>query len=89
MEVKEVVEEAQAHGDMEKYPFLKGVDVKSINEDTNAFVLFFKIKWLMKVWISKKKNVRDIMRELHPNYTENQALWTSWSNESTFVFSCI
>jgi len=44
MDVKEVVEEAQANGDMDKYPFLKGVDVNNINEDTNAFALFFKIK---------------------------------------------
>ena len=44
MEVKEIVEEAQANGDMDKYPFLKNLDVESINEDTNAFVLFFKIK---------------------------------------------
>lgn len=44
MEVKEVVEEAQANGDMDKYPFLKGVDVNNINEDPNAFALFFKIK---------------------------------------------
>ena len=44
MEVKEMVEEAEASGDIDKYPFLKDLDVESINEDTNAFVLFFKIK---------------------------------------------
>ena len=44
MEVKEMVEEAKANGDIDKYPFLKNLDVESINEDTNAFVLFFKIK---------------------------------------------
>lgn len=44
MKVKEMVEEAQANSELNKYPFLKGVDVKSINEDTNAFVLFFRIK---------------------------------------------
>ena len=43
MEVKEMVEEAQANGELDKYPFLKGVDVNNINEDTNAFALFFKI----------------------------------------------
>ena len=44
MEVKEMVEEAKANGDIDKYPFLKNLDVESINEDTNAFVLFFRIK---------------------------------------------
>ena len=44
MKIKEIVEEAQANGDIDKYPFLKNLDVESINEDTNAFVLFFKIR---------------------------------------------